>query len=77
MSEQSVPGTIVDEHDWMICSKIKRICAYWLGNKVDAQTFSVSCVCGTAGLAKSIGLGKVGQREKDLRLVKEILYTFL
>jgi len=48
-----------------------------LGNSVDKQTFRVSCVCGTAGLAKRIGLGKVGQREKDLRLVKEILYTFL
>jgi len=44
---------------------------------VDTQTFRVSFVCGTAGLAKSIGLGKVGQRDKDLRLVKEILYTFL
>jgi len=44
---------------------------------VDTQTFHVSCVCGTVGLAKSIGLGKVGQREKDLRLAKEILYTFL
>jgi len=44
---------------------------------VDTQTFRVSCVCGTAGLAKSIGLGKVGHREKDLKLVKEILYTFL
>jgi len=44
---------------------------------VDTQTFRVSCVCGTAGLAKSIGLEKVGQREKDLRLVKEILYIFL
>jgi len=40
-----------------------------LGNKVDTQTFRVSCVCGTAGLAKRIGLGKVGQREKDLRVV--------
>jgi len=36
---------------------------------VDTQTFRVSCVCGTAGLAKRIGLGKVGQREKDLRVV--------
>jgi len=44
---------------------------------VDTQTFRVSCVCGIAGLAKSIGLGKVGQGEKDLKLVKEILYTFL
>jgi len=44
---------------------------------VVTQTFRVSCVCETAGLAKSIGLRKVGQRKKDLRLVKEILYTFL
>jgi len=43
---------------------IRRICAYWLGNKVDTQTFRVSCVCGTAGLAKSIGLGKVGQERR-------------
>jgi len=43
---------------------------------VDTQTFHVSCVCQIAGLAKSIGLGKVGQREKDLTLVKEILHTF-
>jgi len=72
-----VPGAIVDEHDWMICSKLERTCAYWLGNKVDIQTFCVSCVCGTAALSKSIVLGKIGQREKDLRLVKEILYAFL
>jgi len=37
---------------------------------VDAQTFRV-CACGTAGLAKSIGLGKVDQIEKDLRLAKK------
>jgi len=30
---------------------------------VNTQNFHVSCVCETAGLAKSIGLGKVGQRE--------------
>jgi len=35
------------------------------------------CVCGTAGLAKTIGLGKDGQREKDLRLVKENIIHFL
>jgi len=44
---------------------------------VDTQNFRVSCVCGRVGLAKNIGLGNVGQREKILRLVKEILYTFL
>jgi len=32
---------------------------------VDTQRFRVSCVCGTAGLAQSIGLGKADQREKD------------
>jgi len=53
------------------------ICAYWLGNKVDTQTFRVSYVCGTVGLARSIGLRKIGQREKYLRLGKDILYTFL
>ena len=30
-----------------------------MGNKVDAQNLCVSCVCGTTGLAKSIGLGKL------------------
>ena len=40
---------------------------------MDTQNFPVSCVCETAGLAKSIGLRKVGQREKGLRLGKEIL----
>jgi len=57
-----VPGTIVDEHDWMICSKLEEFVYIGCGNKVDTQPFRVSCVCGTAGLAKSIGLGKVGQK---------------
>ena len=39
--------------------------------KRDTKNFHVSCVYGTAGLPKSIGLGKVGQREKDLRLEKK------
>jgi len=56
---------------------IWRICAYWLGNKVDTQIFRVSCVCGTVGLVRSIGLRKIGQRQKGLRLGKEILYNFL
>jgi len=53
---------------------IRRICAYWLGNKV-TQTVRVSCACETAGLANSIGLRKVGRREKAMRFGKEILYT--
>jgi len=44
---------------------------------VDTQNFLVSCVCETVGLANSIGLRKVGQREKDLRFGKEILHTLL
>jgi len=44
---------------------------------VDTKYFPVSYVCGTAGLAKSIVLRKVGQREKGLRLGKEILYALL
>ena len=66
-----MPGTIVDEHDWMICSKLEEFVHIGWATKwiVDTQAFRVFCVCGTAGLAKSIGLGKVGQREKDLRLV--------
>jgi len=43
---------------------------------VDAQYLPVSCVCEAAGLAKSIGQRKVGQREKDLRLGKEILWAY-
>ena len=62
----------LDDLQW-----IKRIFAYWLGKQVDTQTFRVSCACGKAGLVKRIWLGKVGQRKKDLRLVKEISYTFL
>jgi len=38
---------------------------------VDTQNFSVSCVCGTAELAKNIGLRKVDQREKGLSLGKK------
>jgi len=68
-----VPGTVVDEHDWMICGELEEFVHIGREKKVDAQTFRVSCVCETAGLTKSIGLPKLGQREKDLRLGKEIL----
>ena len=60
----------------MICSKLEELVHIGC-NKVDTQTFRVFCVCGTAGDAKSIGLGEVGQKEKYVRLVKEILCTFL
>jgi len=69
-----VPGTIV-EHDWMICSKLEEFVHIGWATKWIHKNFLVSCVCGTAGLAKSIGLGNVGKREKNLRLVKEMLYT--
>ena len=71
-----MPGTIVDEHDWMICSKLEEfVYIAWATKWIHKLTVFLLSV--GAGLAKSIGLGKVGQREEDLRLVKEILYTFL
>jgi len=30
-----VPGTTVDEHDWMKCGELKELYPYWLGNKMD------------------------------------------
>jgi len=41
---------------------------------MDTQTSRVSCVCGTTGHAKSIGLGKGGQREKDLKIGKRNIH---
>jgi len=71
-----VTGTIVDEHDWMICGEFEEFVHTGWGTKWYRQCH-VSCVCETVGIAKSIGLRKVDQREKDLRLGKEILYTLL
>jgi len=68
-----VPGTIVDEHDWMICGELEEFVYIGWATKCIHKISLFLVSVRQAGLAKSIGLRKVGQREKDLRLGKEIL----
>ena len=49
---------------------LKNLCVL-VGQQNGYTYFRVSCVCGIVGLAKSIGLRKIVQREKDLRLGKK------
>jgi len=59
----------------MICGELEEFVHIGRATKWIHKTtnFPVFCVCGTAGLVKGIGLRNVGQREKHLRLGKEIL----
>jgi len=55
----------------MICGELEEFVYIVRATKWMHKNFPVSCVCETGSLATTIGLRKVGQREKDLRLCKE------
>jgi len=61
MLELSVPVTIVDEHEWMICGELEEFVRIGWATKWIHKISFVSCFCATKGLAKSIGLRKFGQ----------------
>jgi len=58
-----VPSTIVDEHVWMFCGGLQKfVHISWVMKWI--YKISKFLVSGIAGLAKSIGLGKLAKETR-------------